>query len=306
MVFASSDHVTDSLRPKLTVIYDLSNPVIPTPDTCITLDYRNGGIIDAEFRDDYPNNNYGLFPNFIANAWTSGGTSFIERSVLKFDLSTIPYNATINSATLSLFCNLTSGHSQLHSSLSGSNSCWLRRVTSSWQENTVTWNNQPSFTTQNQVEIQQSATQTQDYPAIDVTNLVKDMINYPSTSYGFMISLQTEQLYRSMVFASKDNADPDLRPVLNICYSVYENINKYNKNDYMFNVYPNPACDFVNIEPINNNEYYYKIYNIQGNILKNATFNGDIKIDISDFSKGVYFINVWNDKTNCIKKIIKN
>ena len=39
--------------------------------------------------------------NFIANAWTAGGVFFIQRSLLRIDLSSIPQNSQIISAKLS-------------------------------------------------------------------------------------------------------------------------------------------------------------------------------------------------------------
>lgn len=160
--------------------------------TTVTIYTNPSNCEDAELRSDNPNDNYGSNPNFIANAWSAGGNSFIERSVMNIDLSSIPANANIIQATLSLYCNITSGHSQLHSTLSGSNGCWLSRITGSWNESTVTWNNQPPTTSVNQVSIPISSSQTQDYPNIDVTNLLQDIVNNPLNSYGFMISLKTE------------------------------------------------------------------------------------------------------------------
>ncbi len=173
--------------------------------------------IDSDIRDDQPSTPNGNSPDFAANAWSSGG-SFIERSLIRFDLSSIPSGSTIISATLSLYANPTSGHTQHHSSLSGPNTCLLKRVITDWSESLVTWSNQPSTTSQNLVVIPQSTSSLQDYPNIDVTALITDMLENPDSSFGMMLQLQTEVNYRSMIFASSDNANGAIRPKLEVVY----------------------------------------------------------------------------------------
>ncbi len=176
---------------------------------------------DAYFKILTPNLNQGTHQDFAGIAWTNGGTPTVARSVIDFDLNQIPQNAQIISAKLSLYHNPTSPNNSGSHSLPGSNNaCYLQRVTSQWDEFTVTWNNQPTTTSTNQVTIPASTSTNQSYPNIDVTNLVQDMIDYPSTSFGFMIKLQNESYYKALLFASSDNANPNLHPKLIITYSV--------------------------------------------------------------------------------------
>jgi PKD domain-containing protein/concanavalin A-like lectin/glucanase superfamily protein/type IX secretion system substrate protein len=179
--------------------------------------------IDA-FVDSYStlaNTNLGTFPEMNAMAWTSGGTPYLVRGFIRFDLSAIPANAVINQATLTLFNDPTSANGYpvgQHSSLSGSNAGWLQRVTAAWNESTITWNNQPPVTTVNQVALPQSTNGFQDYD-INVTTSVQDMFINPGTNFGFMLRLQTESYYRSLIFASSDNPDSTNWPKLAISYS---------------------------------------------------------------------------------------
>ena len=113
-------------------------------------------------------------PEFDAIDWTVTGNEFTSRSLLQFDLSQIPTGATINSAFLSLYGCPGSSNTQ---GSTGSNTCYLQRVTSAWDESTVTWNNQPSTANQNQVTLIQSSSTTQNYLDIDVTVLFQDIIN---------------------------------------------------------------------------------------------------------------------------------
>ena len=53
--------------------------------------------------NDYYNTNFGDYPNMYALTTTSGGDLFTSRSLLEFDLSSIPPGADILAAKLSLY-----------------------------------------------------------------------------------------------------------------------------------------------------------------------------------------------------------
>jgi len=188
--------------------------------TCITIKPNAAEGKDAtiaySLNGEYGNTNFGSDVNCDANAWTTNGTPFFVRTLIDFDLSSIPSNAIITSALLSFYYNPTSSIV----SHSGLNSALLQRITSNWDENTVTWNNQPTTTTVNQILLAQSLTSTQDYTNIDITNLISYQAANPSSSFGIMLRLETEEYYRRLTFASSDNADATLHPSLTICYTV--------------------------------------------------------------------------------------
>ncbi|MEP7169798.1 MAG: DNRLRE domain-containing protein, partial [Bacteroidota bacterium] len=141
--------------------------------TTITLQPDSAAGKDARIDSYFPNSNYGTYPEFLAGMWTSGGVWFTVRTLAQFDLSGIPANSVVNSAVLSLYFN--PNNSNFNHVHSGTNISYIQRVTANWQENTVTWNNQPASTTQNQATVPSSSTGSQDYPNIDVTQLVADM-----------------------------------------------------------------------------------------------------------------------------------
>lgn len=171
---------------------------------------------DAIIQSRIPGTNYGNDPRVMAIDWTWSGTPGVIRSLLGFDLSWIPTGSVINNASLSLYAW---DGSSPHSTLSGSNACWIKRITSSWTEGTVTWNNQPTTTTFNQVALPTTTSSTQNYTDINVTAMVQDMINSPSAGYGMMLCLQNEAYYRNMSFCSSDHPNPALRPKLVVTYS---------------------------------------------------------------------------------------
>jgi len=100
----------------------------------------------------------------------------------------------------------------------GDNQSYLLKVIEPWDENLVTWNTQPEYTFQNLVSIPTSTNNNQSYPDINVTLSVQDMITNPSSNYGWLLRLVTEELYKSMVFASSDNPVPEWRPTLTVIY----------------------------------------------------------------------------------------
>ncbi|MCX6270128.1 MAG: DNRLRE domain-containing protein [Bacteroidetes bacterium] len=171
---------------------------------------------DAAIRSDFPTTNFGDVGDFIANAWTAGDPFFM-RTYFDFDLSVLPAGVLITNATLSLYGNNGSGH---HQASSGSNESWIKRVTTPWDEHTVTWNNQPQTTGLHAVTIPQSSYQYQNYPSIDLTQLIQDYLLNPESSFGMVFMLKTEQTYRCMLFCSNDYGDLSITPKLTITYTL--------------------------------------------------------------------------------------
>jgi len=174
---------------------------------------------DAFINDLQTDATGGANPDLPAIAWTNGGLPVTVRGLVQFDLSSLPIGTVINSATIYLYHNPNSQNcSAQHQSLSGSNEGIISRITSTWDENTVTWNNKPGTSPINQVSIPASTSPTQDY-ALDVTQMVQDMVNYPTSSFGFELKLVTESYYRSLIFASSDETDATNHPKLVVNYT---------------------------------------------------------------------------------------
>lgn len=169
---------------------------------------------DAFLNSRLPTSNSGSNPDILASAWTFNGTPLTVRSVIDFDWNSIPSNAVIDSAYLSLYYNSTSGNA----GHSGTNAAKLYRVTSSWAENTVTWNNQPTYTLANSVVMSETTSNTQDKEDVEITDLVKDIWSDRSGSHGFMFKLDNETILRSQKYGSSDHLDSAKRPKLRVCY----------------------------------------------------------------------------------------
>lgn len=294
MKFCSSDAADSTKWPALEITY------IPSDINCLILQPDDEDGKDAEVWSNNPSNNYGNVTDFIAAEWTWGGTEGTLRSLVEFDLSGVPANATIDSATLSLYWNsVTTSAGQ-----AGTNATFLQRITSSWTETGVTWNNQPTTTSQNQVSLATSSSSTQDYPNIDVKNLVIDMLNNPTSSFGFEIKLQTEAVMRSMKFCSSDFATPAMRPRLKICYTINEAAATISNTQSPL-LFPNPFVNEINVGgAFANSIHTMELFDIYGRKILAAN-SGEKKLNTSDLPSGIYFLKLINSDKKYFEKIIK-
>ncbi len=156
--------------------------------------------------------------DICASAWTIGGNPSYIRGHLKFSLNTVPANATIISAKLSLYSNPTPINGNLTDANSGSNNAfYIRRITSSWVGNTLTWATMPTTTTEGQILIPHTSSPSLDLIDIDVTNLVKAM-RAAGNDYGFVIQLVNESAYNARQFCSSNHSNVSKRPRLILEY----------------------------------------------------------------------------------------
>lgn len=190
--------------------------------TPVTIVFQPGGASseDAIVDSYWTTTNSGAAAELNAQAWSHSGSLEISRSLIRFDLSSIPTNALVLSANLYLYNNPQSvngfGNGQ-HSQLSGSNAAVINRVLSPWNENTVTWVTQPASDTVNQAFLPANSTPHQDY-VVDITAMAASMVANPATNFGFILQEQIEVAYRCLLFASGDHPNDALHPKLEITY----------------------------------------------------------------------------------------
>lgn len=245
--------------------------------------------------------NFGSDPDFIASQLDYAGEPGTTRSLIEFDLTSLPKGANVINATLSLYYNSTSG-TPGHL---GTNATYLRRLIQPWDENTVAWNMQPFYSTDDQVLLPQSSLPDQDYENIDVTNIVKYSVDHPNSSYGFIMMLQTEEGLASMKFYSSDGPNPDERPRLVVTYGSVAN-NELNAEEIA--VYPNPFTNSISIKDLTG-VYSVVITDVNGKTLLqreielNTTNN---QIDGLDaIPPGTYFLNLNGKEKKYFGTVVK-
>ena len=164
-----------------------------------------------------------------------------SRGLIYFDLSAYAPGTIIDEANLDLYGNGPVGVGQAASvGHTGGNACQLKRITSNWQDYSVTWNSAPLVTNMNATPVASSSSVLQNYLGIDVTNLVQDMINNPSESFGFRLSLLNENPTAGLFFCGNSCADQTRRPRLFVKRAPAIGISEFDGPN-SFTVFPNPA-----------------------------------------------------------------
>jgi hypothetical protein len=132
-----------------------------------------------------------------ASFLSSFHNDFGDRAVpfLKFDLSSIPKNSSINDATFQLFVNAAAGPDPI--------SLNILRVTEDWEENTIKWNNKPSAATASATA---AITYMHVYQSWDITGLVQGWVNETYPNYGFLIYYEGRPVSYSRTFDSREGA----------------------------------------------------------------------------------------------------
>ncbi|MGF7139288.1 DNRLRE domain-containing protein [Roseimarinus sediminis] len=174
---------------------------------------------DAVISKIVPDKNFGELEDIHLYAWTQDGMLNVNRVVIDFDLSSIPTDAQIDRAFLSLYFNKNSRYGNEHS---GDNRFIIQRITSAWDESTVSWDTEPGTITTHRVSVDGSIDTAQDFTDIDITTLIRDVIENKDNSYGLMLKLENEAVYKRLLFASSDNQDKSLRPKLEVYYTLTE------------------------------------------------------------------------------------
>jgi len=159
-----------------------------------------------------------IAPELLGGSGTYLGDPVDIRALLKFDLSTIPSEARIVSAKLTLFSNPTPLNGIGGTPNYGTNNALLiQRVAETWMYNTVTWLYQPAGSTTDQIEIPHTDEPTLDLVDLDVKKLVDAMRSEGNN--GFLIRLQTEEIYNFRIFCSSKYSDATKHPKLDIVYT---------------------------------------------------------------------------------------
>jgi hypothetical protein len=218
-------------------------------------------------------------------------------------------SAIVQSAHLSLFYAVQNGFgNDTHSSLTSSNESVVQRVTSPWTENTVTWSNQPSTTTMDEVILAQSLSPTQDYPNLDVTAMVQQMLSNPALNEGFMLRLTTETAYAQMFFASGDNPDSAKHPTLQVCYTLATAVNPIVKETGV-TIFPNPVSEQLLISGIQSpGKKEVSVYNMLGEkffIKEFSASEKEIRLNVKNFAPGIYTLRINGENINQASKFVK-
>ena len=239
--------------------------------------------------------------------WTFGncGRGTI-RSVIRFRaLNAIPDSAIILSASLKLFgipygLNPPGNSTYPTSPYPLTNEGWVRRITSTWAESSISWNTQPTATPVNQVAMPATSMQWNQDLTVDVTSLVND-IRTSGANEGFQLSLQQEQYYRSRYYATSDHPDATKWPELIIQYTVPGlGVSPVSPNLLTMNgVAPNPTATAwtATVTASKNTKADWALYDLTGRLLQQEAIalqagNNPISVGAQNLPAGTYILRV--------------
>lgn len=171
----------------------LSSDLMAQGNTIVYLNPLEDAVTTLQF----PNTNWGQHNQLSVYAWTQGGTFCLHRSYLKFNLLNLPTQGPLISAKLHLFY-----YDPINLTQSGQNAFRVALSNGRWFEDSITWNNQPTPSQSIFVDVP-SSTGNQNF-ALDVTDMVRYSINN-NVNNGFILHLIEEQLYRMVLFGSREN-----------------------------------------------------------------------------------------------------
>jgi len=166
--------------------------------------------------------NFGNDSWLTADDWTYMGDQASSGTFLEFNLDSLAAEGcTVSDAQLFLYTTGVSNHFHCGSGSTivscNDNSININRVTSAWDEQTVTYANQPSIANavpgQDVVYVGNEADPYVTY-SIDITDMVNFWLANPVINYGMYLYPSLPNYYERVMFASSDHSDPAKRPKL--------------------------------------------------------------------------------------------
>ena len=152
-----------------------------------------------------PTINYGTKKNLMVNY----GPAYEVRALIEFDLGVLS-GATINSAKLDLWIDLPN---------STKYNFGVYRITASWGEMTVTWNNQPAHNA-TAYDVKMISGSPGGPYTWDVRKLVQEWANKTYPNYGLMVKrVDMKNPTPWPYFCSSDHSNTSYRPMLTVDYS---------------------------------------------------------------------------------------
>jgi len=199
---------TNSAGSSIATVTITVNPAIVEQDLVIQPSPEEGK--DTMALTESPDTNYGSHSFFSIGNMT---VSMLGRCYIQFDLSALPSDAVIVSADMKLYQYDTVG--------SESFSIGVHKVTAGWLEDTITWNNQPSYLAipESIVDITVGDTT---WLSWDVGTLVQEWLDGTASNYGVILKDTDEPVGNTFIrcYSSNYTTDSTLTPKLEVTYYV--------------------------------------------------------------------------------------
>jgi len=132
----------------------------------------------------------------------------------------------------------------------------------------------------------------------------EELVFFASEDSGFTWKNRQGTVYPHINSISKSGIDQFSRWTASDYSGLPSGITYQNTGKPVLKIYPNPACNFLNIEcDTHDGIYIATITDINGNEQHSFILNNNITIEVSKFSAGLYYLSVTNIQTgSCYSK----
>jgi hypothetical protein len=124
-----------------------------------------------------------------------------------------------------------------------------------------------------------------------------DMLGYTTTPQ--ILSFDGSNMNHDVILCSNDTLT-----TVDVCSSVVTSVSSLPNNN-QFNIYPNPASDFLTIEFNDNELISVNVIDVQGRVvIKKDNIRSNAKIDVSVLSNGIYQLKIVGTNTYVVQKVL--
>ena len=264
------------------------------------------------------NNSNGLGQLYSGSTQSAGD----RRALLKFDVSSIPSNATVNSVTLTLNVNLVpSGAGTQTYTIHPINKDWGEGTSlasgaggqggtavapdATWTDamlGTSTWTNPGGDFGTVASSVAMTSTGNYTFPSeSNFVTTVQNWVNTPSSNFGLILIGDESGLRNARRFGSKDIGTA---PILTVNWTNSLSNKTFKLEDFSFS--PNPTSSYLKLDmPLHNEKLDISIYTILGKKTFILAPNGANIIDVSHLKPGIYILNISNGITSATRRFVK-
>lgn len=214
-----------------------------------------------------------------------------------FDLSSIPANVIIESATLSLYVFKITGSVPLMEVFS---------VSESWEDSVITYENEPLF----DMPVATSDTvQNLAWNYIEVTGIVREMIGNPYSNFGFILASSDNVTHSISIRSSeyKNYEGINLRPRLILKYDDNTPIeNEYHSGHHSSKgIAIRRSAARLYVELLSEQACTFSLFSPNGrNIISKEFFAKSFEINNPSLPPGVYLVNISLAGENLQKSVV--
>ena len=139
----------------------------------------------------------------------------------------------------------------------------------------------------------------------DLSVSADSVFYYPNPEDDFPQLPKVKNLLKSFeYYAQNDNMELSLVTTYSMNYEVCNSATAVGE-EYTFasSVYPNPAQDFVMVESSEAN--YVEVVDVYGRVMFSSEMSETVKVDMSEFASGIYFVKLQANGATSVQKIMK-